>query len=285
LRTVPEAFHFYRFCLMEYLERILGLSPWNVTVRSELMRARLRDRSGFENFEERAWDASDRFATQRINAVRRYATHLMVLNEGRPEQAMQQLLSTYTDLYEIEYSLWYLGVLAGAITTGKFRPGAFGGTQDEERAGRSDRASREVPPRDPFRGSFQPVLRRGPPARREPQLLPAADKPGIARRRGSRNGDSLGCSGSQHPSSQLTAVGPSCRHLSWIRSRDMASQAAAAVSRSRPHLHRGEHHGGGRRRIHPLQLWCFRDIDPVGEWLDEATLQFVPRPGGWSGSG
>jgi hypothetical protein len=29
-----------------------------------------------------------------------------------------------------------------------------------------------------------------------------------------------------------------------------------------------------------LQLWCFRDIDPVGEWLDEATLQFVPRPGG-----
>jgi hypothetical protein len=127
LRTVPEAFHFYRFCLMEYLERILGLSPWNVTVRSELMRARLRDRSGFENFEERAWDASDRFATQRINAVGRYATHLMVLNEGRPEQAMQQLLSTYTDLYEIEYSLWYLGVLAGAITTGKFRPGAFGG--------------------------------------------------------------------------------------------------------------------------------------------------------------
>jgi hypothetical protein len=43
----PHAFEFYRLHLFEYLERVLGLSPWNMVARSVLFRLRESDPTGY----------------------------------------------------------------------------------------------------------------------------------------------------------------------------------------------------------------------------------------------
>lgn len=276
----PEAFQFYRLYLMEYLERILGLSPWNVTVRSELMRARLRDDSGFEEFEKQGWEGSDRFVTQRINAVRRYATHLMLLNEGRPEHAMQELLSTYSDLYEIEYSLWYLGVLARAVTQGDFRPDAFGGpktrTGQDALIEQVEESLKETPFYGPFSLSYDPRLRHAV-SHNSYRLLTSGEDIAVqdletGTRWDTRAVNTLVLNSLQLVQAVATSVG--YVHEIWLpnRQREFRDRGLISIEATITQEEVVE--------FILLQLWCFRDIDPGGAWLDDATMEFVPRPGG-----
>jgi hypothetical protein len=276
----PEAFHYYRFCLMEYLERILGLSPWNATVRSELMRAQTRDPTGFARFEEIAWRESDRFATQRINAVRRYTTQLLLLNQGTRDAAVQTLLSTYADLYEIEFSLWYLGVLARAVRTGRFRPEAFGGpksrTSQDALIKQVEIALRETPFFGPFSLSYDPALRHAT-SHNSYRLVGSGTEIRVEDSLSGRRWESRGVSTLVLNSLQLVqAVATSLGyvHEIWLpktqrqyRDRGLISIEANVTEE-------------GIAEFILLQLWCFRDIDPAGEWIDEATIRFSLQPSG-----
>lgn len=125
----PHAFEFYRLHLFEYLERVLGLSPWNMVARSVLFRLRESDPTGFEEFQRVAYQERERFSVQRRNAIRRYLESMSAFSSGDHRRSVEYLLTAYAHVYEIDYSLWYLGVLGRAYATSRFEPQAFGGPE------------------------------------------------------------------------------------------------------------------------------------------------------------
>jgi len=120
----PEAFEVYRESMWAYLERELKINPWIATLRSLLERGRAIDPGGCEAFIEEARGGVDRYWQQRRNADQR-GRHL----KDRPldKRYVRDLLSAYSEYYEIDFGLWVLGSLAKCFSDGRFTPRAFGG--------------------------------------------------------------------------------------------------------------------------------------------------------------
>ncbi len=122
------AFEYYRSCMLGLFEQAVLWRPAVAAIRSLLARARGLDPAGYDAFIEQAWGAHPRFAAQRNNAYRQ----LRALPEhpGQDDDVRHRLrtqLKAWADYYEVDFVLWFLGVLGKGLTGGAVRPGAFGG--------------------------------------------------------------------------------------------------------------------------------------------------------------
>jgi hypothetical protein len=154
-----EAFPFWRMSLYEYSERILGISPWTSTIRSVLARLRATNPNGVAAFEQLAFQERERAAIQLRNAVERYDN----LARERTRDSVRGLLNAYADVYEVDLTLWYLGVLARAYLTSEFDLDAFGGprtrTAQAALIGQVEEALLGTPFAPMFAEAYDPVLR------------------------------------------------------------------------------------------------------------------------------
>lgn len=266
----PEAFEFYRSHLLEYLERALGLGPWNMTLRSALARAGAGDPKGFTKFDDVAWSAVARFVTQRGNATRRFLAHFDEYSEGNFREALEDLLHAYGLIYETGYVLWYLGVVAKALTAGKFRPHLFGGpeTTTAKAALIKDVGSALAGSAldSLFHASYEPGLRNAIyhnsyeilETRR--RYLVRDTKTG--QEWSPRDVDRLARNSMQLMEAVASSVGYS--HEVEVPRRVGEFADAGVVS-----MNYFVAEDGVPETI-MLQLWCFRDIDPRGDWLERA---------------
>ena len=120
----PEAFEFYRHSLASYLERISGISPWTAHVRSMLNRVSLADPAGAAELRQRALDGKDTYGTQNANTMSAFWT---ANSHANPEERTRAHLKAYAEAYEMDFPLWYLGVLGKASKKGVVEAGSFGG--------------------------------------------------------------------------------------------------------------------------------------------------------------
>lgn len=123
------AFEYFRACMLILFEQPVGRRPSAAVVRSLLVRAAALDPAGYRVFIDRAWTSHPRFATQRNNAYRQVRE--LLDSSGPADEDVQGRLRTYlkawADYYEVDFVLWFLAVLARGITTHSLLPDAFGG--------------------------------------------------------------------------------------------------------------------------------------------------------------
>lgn len=122
------AFEYYRACMLALFEEIGHRRPDASIMRSLLVRAAALDPAGYRAFVVRAWTSHSRFATQRNNA---YLQVRKLRDSSGPADDVQGQLRTclkaWADYYEVDFVLWFLGVLARGISTRSLRPDTFGG--------------------------------------------------------------------------------------------------------------------------------------------------------------
>lgn len=119
----PDAFGLFRHAMWSYFERVIGMNPWTATLRSLMIRARAADPDGFERFDEAITTALPRFQVQRNNVLHQIQEDASP-NARERHRAMIQL---YSDMYEIDFPLWLLGVLGQSYRRGVVDPTSFGG--------------------------------------------------------------------------------------------------------------------------------------------------------------
>lgn len=128
----PQGFPFYRDSLAMYLERVLNLSPCVLYISSLLRRAEQCDPEGYVKLYSVADEASNRYAKQANNAIN--AMH-EALDSDNMESYVRRFLRAYCDFYEIDFPLWFIGVLSKSERTGQINIGLFGGPNSETNKG------------------------------------------------------------------------------------------------------------------------------------------------------
>lgn len=121
----PEAFEVYRESMWSYLERELQLNPWTATLRSLLQRAKATDPVGYPDLMEEVDRGLDRYWQQLRNASHAQRD---IQASATEHQKLRASLRTYTELFEIDFGLWFLGVLGRCYGEGKIRTQLFGGS-------------------------------------------------------------------------------------------------------------------------------------------------------------
>lgn len=275
----PDAFDFFRHALWTYAETVIGMNPWTSTIRSMMVRARALDPQGFEDLEKAIEEALPRFKTQRDNVLQQ-------VNERpaeSPRERHRRMVKLYADMYEVDYPLWLIGVLGRAIRTGKINPDSFGGPKTSVAQGSLVDAVGGALTGTPL----EPLLR-------------SAYLPGL-RNTIQHNSYELRL-GEEGRSDELVAIhDPESKDewpadqifASWQSTGDLVNAAMAASAsmtfdsspavRSKFAIHGivsiayGVTADGLPTAI-VAQLWCFRDLDPLGEWLGSAELIIESDP-------
>lgn len=269
----PDAFDYFRHALWTYAETVVGMNSWTSTIRSMMVRVKAMDRHGFDDFEQAIAEAFEHFETQRNNVLHQ-------VNENAtlsPRERYRRVAKLYADMYEVDYPLWLIGVLGKAVRDGKIRPDSFGGPNTIVAQGSLVDAVA-----DALRGTpFEPLLR----SAYLPGLRNAIQHNSYELRL-SDEGQSheliaIRDKGSQQewPADQVFSCLQSTGDLVNAAMAASASVASRASSTARASLKR---HGivsivyalagDGLPTAIVAQLWCFRDLDPFGEWLDSSQL-------------
>ena len=268
----PQGFPFYRDSLAMYLERVLNLSPCVSCVSSLLRRAEQCDPEGYVKFYSVADEASNRYAKQANNAIN--AMH-EALDSDNMESYVRQFLRAYCDFYEIGFPLWFIGVLSKSERIGQINVGSFGGPNSETNKGALvEQVLDEVagsPLEEVVRCAYLPDLRN---AVSHNEIETVTDESGIiASVRSIRTEEEW----------TMDLLSTTLANVHWLS--NSVHTVAAHGSNLRDALQSEDLSKVGIMNrltvaqydtkivtIYIFQLWCFYNLDPLGAWVDTATI-------------
>lgn len=276
----PEAFPLFRHAMWAYAERVLGLNPWSSTLRSLLVRARSQDPEGFLELSEAIETALPRFHAQRNNVLHQIHDDDLQISARERHRSMVRL---YADMYEIDFPLWLLGVLGKAHRTGSVDSGAFGGPEGKVAQGSLVEAValsvRDTPLGPLLDDAYMAPLRNSIQHNAYEVVLGGPDGTGFALLRDVDSNEEWSAetvvTAVQHTADLMNAAMSACASVENV-------VAPAKEERFRDYGIVGVNYAVVDGVPHALvaQLWCFRDIDPDGIWLDESEFFVEKVPNG-----
>lgn len=267
----PQGFSFYRDSLAMYLERVLNLSPCVSYISSLLRRAEQCDPEGYVEFYSVADEASDRYAKQANIAIN--AMH-EAFESDTLESYIRQFLHAYCDFYEINFPLWFIGVLSKSERTGQIDVGLFGGPNSETSQGALveqvlDKVAGS-PLEEVVRGAYLPDLRN---AVSHNEIETIANESRIASVRSIRTGQEW----------TMDLLATTLANVHWLS--NSVHTVAAHGSNLQDALQSEDLSKIGIMNrltiaqydtqivtVFIFQLWCFYNLDPLGAWVDTATI-------------
>lgn len=275
----PDAFQYYRHHAFSYVSGALGLLPWGQVVHSLLSRLRAGDPAGYERLIEVLQASDERFLRQRRQATQ--SLYLTPLPE-EPADRLLTALTGYCRLYETDLPLWLLGVIGKGLQEGVLDPDFLGGPETRTPQGSLvDTVQQRLagtPLEDPFRGSYDSVLRNAVSHNDHEVIEEAGDLVVVDHDTGTRwfgdeAWDRIVAAQHIHQAVVLAAQLAMARQVEPpTKFRDIGVLSATyQVSDVGPIV------------LVP-QLWCFRDLDPDGVWLDESTLTLTMDQDGGVGA-
>lgn len=273
----PEAFEFFRHSMFAYLSYALGMRPFDSVLRSLWRRTAIRDPSGAAAVLERAWNAYEPYRTQRTNA---WSELLDVVN-GSNEDAtkVRAYMRAYVVAFEMDLPLWFLGVVGRGFARGRYDAESFGGPETRTNQGalvdQVVQALQGTALAPYFDNAYDPALRNAA-SHNDYEVADGPSGPVLTQR----------SSGKAWTAEVLVGK----VHAVWA--------LVHAVEHAVQVLHHSEASRGDPVRTdfgvlstmsavqddHPLvivsQLWCFRDLDPEGDWLERAVVSLSAEADG-----
>jgi len=268
----PDAFEFYRHSLYLYLEQNLNLNPWGVILRSILTRAAATDPTGASAFLKSVSQEIGRFSTQRKNIAAPFNFQFDLSSVDSPEH-LRSLLRSYIDVYEVDFALWYLGVLGRTERTHRFHLGAYGGpASTTPQASLAEQVSKDVqgtPIGWLFDRAYDSELRNTI-AHNDYEIVGRTGRLVVRNLTTGREWTQQDVLDRLTASlSLLEGVLHCAVYVHFVdqeRSRaDFPDCGVIQVSFTVT--------GGHAPYLVLLQLWCFRNLDPSGDWIDKAGLR------------
>lgn len=266
-RHSPEAFEFVRHHSFAYVSSIAGLAPWSELLMSILRRAFELDPDGAEELLGSLDEAHDRFLRQYQQATKSFHA------ASELEDTVARLrvsLQSWAAIYETDVPLWLLGVLGQSLKKGSINSGAFGGpltaTAQSSLVNSIGEIVEGTPLEELLTGAYDPDLRNTL-AHNDYEILVAQGSVALVDHRTSRrwSGQELW---------ELVMAG---QHL--VQSTLVAIQTVIATSKRADLRTAGvttATYGVSETGL-PIvvlsQLWCCRDLDPRGSWLDGGELK------------
>ncbi len=261
-----HAFSYYRHSLWSYVERISSLNPWASMVRSLIIRMRKDDPEGFSEFVEVTSSAAGHFLAQKRNAEE---SEKDIDKSDDFRKSIRSRLRVYVELYEIDYPLWFLGVIAKASKTGSVRAGLFGGPVPKTAQGalvNEVHGLLESSPMGPFfKEAYDAELRN---AIQHNDYLIDEDASGlfVSNIEGSKTWSAekiyQRITGTQQ---LMQAVMSASVYVNVLKDEKMeGSLRDSGVVHSVAFVS-----DGGMPTYLMFQMWCFFQIEPTGDWLDE----------------
>jgi hypothetical protein len=266
----PEAFEFLRHSAFQYVSKALGVAPWADILESLVRRVCSEDPAGAEALRGALAGAHTRFLRQYREA---FVAMEPSLNRLAKVARARVGLQSYTAIYETDLPIWFLGVVGHALATGRIDPSFLGGPASPTPQGSMlntvAAVLRNTPLEEPFATAYSRDLRNAL-GHNDFELGTTTDSFSLI-----------------DPSTAQTWSEQDVWNL--VSSSQTMVQAVLMVAQSL--LSREGEEAfvdcgltsftyrvtvGGSPEIIVAQLWCFRDLDPHGEWLSKATLSIEP---------
>lgn len=272
-RHWPDSLEFYRHSMVGYLERLLSLNPRAVTLRSVLVRLRASDPDGFREFLEMAWSETEAFAVQSRNAL-----GIMKEQDERTTKSkhLRDLLSAYGHIYEIDYLLWFIGVMGRGVKKGKVNASAFGGpdtsTNQAALIAQVAEGLKGSPLERLFSYAYDPELRNAV-AHNSYEIKAEGQTFSVVNRQDRIKWDYDAIVGLVDSSTRLLAavVGAVFTMKEVYEPADREEHSQSGILHTVYGAPSTEY--GNLAVVEIYQLWCFRDIDPFGRWFDKSVVE------------
>lgn len=271
----PAYFEFYRHHAVAYVADAVGVAPWGRLLMSAMRRLELLDAEAYAGLVELLRQADGRYQQQRRSANR----EMQALPVRRTvEDDIHWMLRSYAAVYEIDLPLWFLGVVGRGIKTGKIDLGFLGGP-DTATAQRSllrslDEELAGTPLLACLHSAYDADLRNAA-LHQDVEVVTEGDKVRVVD----------GRTGSEWSHSDVQEIFVASQHMQHA----VVLAAQSAIARAITPKDEVSEVGvvsitsviAGERAT-PLfiicQLWCFRDLDPSGSWIDRSTLTLSNNP-------
>jgi hypothetical protein len=279
-RDKPAAFEHYRAALLSYYEQAVLRAPMSSLVRSYLRRLHAMDASALKAFVEAGEDAVERFVEQRNNAYRRVRPLLDTpppQDRAQHEAELRTVLSAWVDYFECDLPLWFLGVTGKALSSGLIEPTAFGGPNSSTAQGSlADSVAAAIvdtPLAAIFDEAYSAKLRN---IVQHNDFRVDAGRDGALRIVSLTAGEVFsedevrGRLFAQQSLGEAVATG-----MRWARHVLLAPETTALAQEGFVGAAFAADADGPVIAL--LQLWCFRDLDPLGSWLDSAEIVVLPH--------
>lgn len=264
----PEAFEFYRHNAFSYVSKLLGYMPLGTALESVLRRAKALDEDGYVRFIDALVEGAPRFSRQRTEATRYIET---IPEPGASLAHLRSALYGYASLYEIDFPLWFLGVVSRALNGQDFDPNLFGGsgtkTSQASLISSIEPFLEDTPLKVSFDLAYDSGLRNAI-AHNDFELAERGREVVIIDH------------GSGHEWTE-DEVWERLVHAQFMHHAVVLASQVAIANRDQALIHMAdvgvlsftwaEIFDGWPLVVVP-QLWCFRDLDPVGSWIDASQL-------------
>lgn len=277
MELYPEGYEFYRHSMYAYLDSHLGLNSWAAILRSLWRRLELVDPEGSSKFLREAWKAGNRFSSQRANAKHSLPP---VIEDDVDERDARRILAGYAAVYEIDVPIWFLGVLGKAFKTSRFNPELFGGPESDVPQSALIQSVMEIlegtPIFAPFTDAYDAQLRNSV-NHNDYTLVRTKSGLEVVDRKTQQTWSF---------SEVVTRLSDTWSVMQAIEHCVQYMEIVAKASALRNYVDLGVTDirflllNDGRPSVLMTQLWCFRDLDPLGRWLDESSLTIRASDGG-----
>lgn len=270
----PEAFEFLRHSAFQYVSKALGVAPWADIIDSLARRVSSEDPAGADALRDALAGAHARFLRQYREA---FAAMEPSLNRMAKVARARVGLQSYAAIYETDLPIWFLGVVGQALTIGKVDPGFLGGPASPTPQGSMLNTVadvlKETPLYVPFTTAYSRELRNAL-GHNDYELTTTGDSFSLV-------DSSTGQTWSERDvwnliSSSQTMVQAVLMVAQSLLSRQGEDQFADCGVTSFTY----DMTVSGTPVVVVAQLWCFRDLDPRGNWLARAELSIEQGKGG-----
>lgn len=268
----PDAFEFLRHHMFVYVGDVIGHAPWGQMLLSLTRRALASDPGGATRLMDAFAAAHQRFLQQYREAMRAMRT-----SSHAPDSTsmLMAALFGWAAIYETDFPLWFLGMLGKALSTGSVDINYLGGPNTTTAQGSLVNslatALDGTPLRNVLDDAYDVNLRNS--LLHNDYELTRTDTGVVLR-------DHL--TGVTWDEGQLWDIVVAGQNM--LQSVLLAAQVIQATAL--PSVKQFSDCGvmsftyttteSGLPLVVISQLWCFRDLDPAGTWLDSATLTLEP---------
>ena len=275
LLAAPGAFSFLRHSLRRYLWTIPHEPGYAAALQSLLRRAEASDATGFEDFRRVLRAADERFLRQWRNTR---AEHDRARNnEGRDR--LEFLVRWFINFFETDAYLWFLGVLAKSISTGRVDATLFGGPETTAAQGALVRQIVEALGTNPLshvvRRAYDAPLRNAIGHNDYEWVTEADGSHALVDHAGDRRftEEELYAQLAEAQALEQALLSAVLGLFDEPRRDDLARLSDQGVIATL--LISGV--GGGLGLV-LFQLWCFADLDSQGTWLDSGGVGLMLEP-------